>query len=1524
MSFDIQLRINQASKSAKENNINSDELVKLLNDCIHQEPSSVLIHKLLDLAHLNTVTKTISKSTNQEIWLTQLIQLIKKSNYNFGILLKQRAEFYCQKNAIITIHNGQLQTISYSILWEKIIKAGKALSHFEKFSDNLVIGLLTNNQINGAVIDLACLSFGIKVIPIPLNSTSQHVSYIIDHGEINHLFIGGKTGLKLWNEVKNQHELTSISLHDSDSHESNSLSWETFLELANSITDFDVNSRLRSIQIEDHQTIMYTSGTTANPKGIVFNQLNIITKRFARGLALPDIGSNDIFLSYLPLFHTFGRYLELMGSIYWGACYAFAESPAFNSLLNDFKLIHPTIFISIPKRWVQLYELIEKKLDIGNEKEDKIEKFLKEITGGSLKWGLSAAGYLDPDIFLFFQYYKINLLSGYGMTEATGGITMTPPNDYRKDSVGKALPGIELQLKDDGELYIRGPYVSLEYYKEEYSGVFKDGWFYTEDIFREKNGHYYIVDRKKDIYKNSRGQTIAPQKIENLFQDFSLVKSVFLVGDGLEFNTVLIYPNHNNFKIDIKNIHKNEIRDIFSSMILSINSFLSSYERIINYVIIQRDFSKENGEITHKGTFNRKIILKNFRDIINPLYEKNYLSLIFDSKEIRIPNWLLREIGIIKSNLLWDGNKVFTSDKRKSLIINWSQKFIQIGDFIYEYKTDILDFEALIQFPPLWLGNISFTNFTGNSIYRLKETTVNENFKIHTPHIPLSPSKEIIENNIDSILYDIHICVKLYLNNDISVFKKLNKIIDKKPHNWSGIIMDTFMNYRDHPNPSFRIKLIESLSPILSGDFFNSMIHDAYIYQKNIDPINSFTFDIKRINDDHYQSLIGFLKNAKYEIKNQNKYEKEYIKTLLLFISDYGTIHPTRFVWARSELVSWLLSDIPKSIYSTAQKAYYNLIKGFRNWIGQSTKISVDPETGEEFGWEDIVIFDENVPQRHQNHLLSSIIETSLIKESIFLFSKNYLLELNDIIRNGVWISHIESRNKKSVFRILIKTRNFGTHNIIVNLNEGWDTKFIDEETKWLITMSSGYKDVPLVKNFGGYWPEKQLYTEEYIQGETLSLYLNRNKKDIHDKSKIDRWQMRWLHFIWNGVQAYQEFWHRTDFKLAIQPPNPDNLIIPKHDYKTGTKLISISDRKSISSLAEHFLSLYTDYIINTEQKYDGLHHMSDWEVIFTATVQASKVKKGKEILNNLKLELDSSPVKKKCDIVGLTKERIDQFLIDIDKFGVLTKPVVFASLRYERWLSLNTNATINAKASILQELYKDYELDSLLDEYPETRVRFFMMTCFKGDNINLKNEFQSIIQALRKKELSPWNLQDRISEIHLKIELNDDEKFFLARMLFPHIDAADYVELVRTDHGETARLDLVFQTECKDGKLYRIRPPFLPKEIAHFHTLLTESSLSATFTSEHEFLFAFNSRNKLAGGLYWKNTQKNIIHLEWVVIGKKYQKISLSNRLMSDLYKRMKYKNIKIITVGFYAEKFFFKQGFSLNNKYGGLVKKL
>jgi acyl-CoA synthetase (AMP-forming)/AMP-acid ligase II len=138
---------------------------------------------------------------------------------------------------------------------------------------------------------------------------------------------------------------------------------------------------------------------------------------------------------------------------------------------------------------------------------------VRHVTSGSLRWGLSAAGHLDAEVFRFFQRNGVELLSGFGMTEATGGITMTPPGGYRDDSLGCALPGIELRVASDGELLVRGPYV-MEGYLEPSGGdpgFDGEGWFHTGDLMeQEEDGFLRLVDRKKEIYKNIKGETIAP------------------------------------------------------------------------------------------------------------------------------------------------------------------------------------------------------------------------------------------------------------------------------------------------------------------------------------------------------------------------------------------------------------------------------------------------------------------------------------------------------------------------------------------------------------------------------------------------------------------------------------------------------------------------------------------------------------------------------------------------------------------------------------------------------------------------------------------------------------------------------------------------------------------------------------------------------------------------------------------------------------------------------------------------------
>jgi long-subunit acyl-CoA synthetase (AMP-forming) len=1366
---------------------------------------------------------------------------------------------------------------------------------------NDTVGILTPNNINGVLIDLACLAYGIRVVPIPINLSPDHLDYVLNHAEITHLFTGSDRARELLAEAKrNSSELNAIQIDDN-------VEWHDFLDTCK-------KSKIINPPIKNQQsvsTVMYTSGTTDNPKGIIFNQENIISKRFARALALPEIGPEDGFLCYLPLYHTFGRWFEMMGAIFWGSTYTFTESTSFKTLLRDFKTAQPSVFISIPKRWIQIQEQVAATIPIEKSEDEEIAKVTQSITGGKLKWGLSAAGYLDPDIFKIFHQNGINLLSGYGMTEATGGITMTPPNDYMTDSVGKTLPGIELKLANDDELLMRGPYVSSGYYKDAIEGSHTDGWFHSGDIFKENKGHYFIVDRKKEIYKNSRGQTISPQKIENLFQDFEAIRSVFLVGDGKEFNTILLYPDPENDAVDLSAMTSEEIRTYFSSLVFSVNTFLPPYERIVNYAIISRDFDHDHDELTPKNTYKRKNILKHFSDIIHPMYEKNYISLINGEYEIQIPNWLLREKRLTRGDIRWDGNHVREYELADGLGLKWKKSGLTIGDFVYHTNDTTINFEKLLRDPTLWLGNSTLINFIGEVGFRVISFEPYRSLSVNHIKLPFNQKDQSIDEAIPypegkPNLSSLHLAtVNLFQIDNQHIISALDYFKEGlNTANFQTLIQDQLLRIQNHPNPEIWLRAFQILMPHIGGKMFINL------YRKSIHDGKSETmasFDSGLIQQHHLKSILECLTELR-ESENIAKKDEPLAAGFINLITELGIHNPQFFIQIRGELTLWMLVSQKQKLAELARTNRSILLDRFRLWIknGQSES---------DFDWNPILQFDKNIPSKLRKRIEQTIHETTLIRESTFIFSNGSKIQFNDITNEGVWISLLGKGNGKHVVRVLVQLKDGKAYNFVININDDLEAARFKMETNWLISMGASIHKQKLVEDFGSLWAEHQVYTEEYISGETVLQYLDRKRDEISAGTYPDRWQMRWLHFIWNGAAAYLQFWKRTGSTRMIADASPKNVIIPEFDYYVGTRLVSISGRKKVTGVKDVLLSFYENFILKTEKQFPGLKKMADWEILFTVTLEVFGTEVGSKILRSIKLSNNDH---------GLSPVRVKQFLDEVDSTGLLRKQVVFASLRYQRWLDLNPAATHKARGIIIQDLYKDYKIQSLIESYPETRIRFFLMTAFRDANPELINRLNEIMIQMRGGSISEESLETNLHLIHDEIELTDAEKYFLTRLVFEHIDAADYAELITRDVGKKGRLDLVVLIENKDSQSFKIRPPYHPKEVARFHRLLLEAKLEVQFESRHEFLLVMDKKGHLAGGVFWKNTGPGIAHLEKIVIAPHYRNSYLSIRLAEELFNRLRLKKFEFLTVGFFQSGLFYKLGFEIDQKFSGLVKRL
>jgi long-subunit acyl-CoA synthetase (AMP-forming) len=583
--------------------IDLERMAALLERCVERvedsgEPPDIALRKgtwdALDLLRSPAVLRRISDAGATGLWAQRILSAVEASHFTVGPLFRQRAATYAEKVLYEVPTHGGGESLTWNQVTERLETLARGLLSLCGTVAPAPIAILSENRLEVALIDHACLTSGLVNVMVPANATDADVGYILKHAKVGTVIVSGREQL---DKVKKnraslpdlEHVVTLDPLADASG---TVLTLDDVEGQASRVPASQIEQRSNAVRIGDLATAMYTSGTTGLPKGIQYSHRNLVFKRFARALALPEIGDRDVFLSYLPLFHTFGRFFELMGSVFWGAKYCFLTDPKVEALIAAMRRYKPSVFSSVPRKWIQLNEAITKRADPLLAAEEEVRDAALDLTGGELRWGLSAAGHLDPEIFRFFHDHGVQLLSGYGMSEATGGITMTPPGQYKDNSLGLALPGIELKLAEDGELWMRGPYVMMGYLDppDNQPSFDEHGWFHTGDLMREDEaGHIRLVDRKKEIYKNIKGQTIAPQRIENLFREFESVGRAFLVGDHKEYNTLLIYPNPDYKELDFSSMSNQDVRDHFRSLVVSVNKFVAPFERVVDFAIIDRD-----------------------------------------------------------------------------------------------------------------------------------------------------------------------------------------------------------------------------------------------------------------------------------------------------------------------------------------------------------------------------------------------------------------------------------------------------------------------------------------------------------------------------------------------------------------------------------------------------------------------------------------------------------------------------------------------------------------------------------------------------------------------------------------------------------------------------------------------------------------------------------------------------------------------------------------------------------------------
>jgi long-chain acyl-CoA synthetase len=571
---------------------------------------------------------------------------------------------------------GQWAPISWGTLAEQAANVANAIELLGVEEQDRV-AIFSPNDTKILATDFGC--FANRVVPVSIYATSspEQVEYIVKDSGAKILFVGNHDQYLVARHVAQKvSSLIQLVVYDEitlEADDKTTLTFSQLLKLGAAASDAcrqEVAARTTRAIPDDVATLLYTSGTTGEPKGAILPHSCFNAAIEAHHVALTSLSDRDTSLSFLPLSHIFEKAWTYL-------CLDFGIQVYVNNnpkiIADVIKEVCPTCMCSVPRFWEKAYTtiqdklshagkfqmlLIKRALSVGRRRNLhykrlglKVPRWLETqyrffdkhifsmvksamgITNGNIY--PTAGAPLSPAIVEFFRAIGVNIVIGYGLSETTATVSFFPYVGYEIGTIGGILPGVNVKIGAENEILIKGPTVMRGYFNkpEETAAAFtEDGWFRTGDAGRiNENGQLILTDRIKDLFKTSNGKYIAPQAIESRLGEDKYISQVAVIGDRRKYVTAIIVPAIEAIKEyarkkciqyrSLEELLKNsQIVELISKRIEALQEGLASFEKIKKFTLLPREFTMENGELTNTLKIRRPVINRRYATEIEAMY----------------------------------------------------------------------------------------------------------------------------------------------------------------------------------------------------------------------------------------------------------------------------------------------------------------------------------------------------------------------------------------------------------------------------------------------------------------------------------------------------------------------------------------------------------------------------------------------------------------------------------------------------------------------------------------------------------------------------------------------------------------------------------------------------------------------------------------------------------------------------------------------------------------------------------------
>ena len=563
--------------------------------------------------------------------------------------------------------NGRWEAVSSQEFLRRV--AGLAYAFVElgvKPGDR--VGLFAPNCPEWHTADFAISGSGAVTVPVYFNESSDRTCYILNHAGAKVLFISGAAQLEKLLNIRDQlKDLQQVIVaHVGDTLPADFLRYETLIATTGHAEIAAYRLRVAQVLPTQLASLIYTSGTTGEPKGVMLTHNNF-SSNVTDTVEFTLNPEQDLAVSFLPLAHVYGRMLDYV-YLFQGCPVAYVE--VVENVAQALLEVHPTILAAVPRFFEKIYARLMEQGSKATGAKRKIFNFsiktareaagwrcgeksaslrvklkwaiadrlvyskIRAGTGGKLRIVMSGGAPLSKEMAEFFWAIGIPIYQGYGLTETSPVLTSNYPQN-RVGSSGRPIANVQIRIADDGEILATGPCVMQGYYKAPEATrdvLSEDGWFKTGDIgYLDKDNYLFITDRKKDLLKTAGGKFVAPQPIENALKTSPYILNAMVVGDQRKFVVALIVPNPTTvsarlaeeglkFSSHAELAAHPSAYALIENEVSRLTTHLAQYENIKRFALLPDDFTFDSGSLTFTMKLKRRVVEKQFNDLIAKLY----------------------------------------------------------------------------------------------------------------------------------------------------------------------------------------------------------------------------------------------------------------------------------------------------------------------------------------------------------------------------------------------------------------------------------------------------------------------------------------------------------------------------------------------------------------------------------------------------------------------------------------------------------------------------------------------------------------------------------------------------------------------------------------------------------------------------------------------------------------------------------------------------------------------------------------